>query len=77
MDAALGSARSAFRGMKGENAHHFILKGLQPSGIYAVKFHDHSSPDARYFGRQLMEKGLKVTLRSQNSSDLIFIAAIR
>jgi|HubBroStandDraft_1064217.scaffolds.fasta_scaffold08058_6 hypothetical protein len=64
----------AFRGtIERENSHHFVLRGLQASGRYLVKFYDHSSADRRVTARELMGKGLKVTLPVQNSSELIFI----
>ena len=64
----------AFRGtIEGEDAHSFVLQGLQPSGHYLLKFHDHSGADRTLTGRELMQNGLKVTLRVPNSSELIFI----
>jgi alpha-galactosidase len=64
----------AFRGtIERENAHSFMLKGIQASGRYRLKFHDHSSVDRNVTGRELMGPGLKVTLPLQNSSELIFI----
>ena len=64
----------AFRGtIERENTHAFVLRGLQPSAHYVVKFSDHSSTDRKVTGRELMGKGLKVTLPLQNSSELIFI----
>ena len=64
----------AFRGtIEGENTHSFVLKGLQLSRRYKVKFYDHSSAERRLTGRELMGVGLKVALPLQNSSELIFI----
>jgi alpha-galactosidase len=64
----------AFRGTIGQqNSHSFVLRGLQASGHYLVKFYDHSSADRRVTGRELMGRGLKVTLPLANSSEVIFI----
>jgi alpha-galactosidase len=64
----------AFRGStESEKTHSFALEGLQASGSYVLKFHDHSSPDLTVTGRDLMGKGLKVTLPLPNSSELIFV----
>jgi len=66
----------AFRGtIEAEKAHAFLLKGLQPSARYLLRFHDHSAPDRTATGRELMQRGLKVTLPWSNSSELIFIEA--
>lgn len=64
----------AFRGTTArENTHSFVLQGLQPAARYAITFHDHTSPDRIFTGRELMERGIKVNLPLQNSSELIFI----
>ena len=66
----------AFRGTtEQKNSHSFILKGLEPSGRYMLRFYDHSSADRMATGRELMGPGLKVKLPLQNSSELIFIEA--
>jgi alpha-galactosidase len=65
----------AFRGgVSRESAHWFALKGLKPSGRYAITFHDHTSPDRTLAGWELMKGGLQVRLPYANSSELIFIA---
>jgi alpha-galactosidase len=64
----------AFRGtIEREKTHVFVLKGLQPSARYALKFNDHSRADRTVTGRELMGSGLKVNLPLPNSSELIFI----
>lgn len=63
----------AFRGTGDERAHSFLLRGLQPSAHYQLRFHDHSAPDRTVTGRDLLERGLKVDLNCPNSSELIFI----
>jgi alpha-galactosidase len=64
----------AFRGtIEDEKAHSYLLKGLQPSSRYLLKFYDHSSPDRTVTGEELMKRGLKVILPAANSSELIFI----
>ncbi|HKR83748.1 MAG TPA: alpha-galactosidase [Terriglobales bacterium] len=65
----------AFRGtITREREHWFVLKGLKPSGQYAITFHDHTSPDRTLTGWDLMKRGLQVTLPHANTSELIFIA---
>src|SRR6185503_4602089 len=65
----------AFRGgVSRESAHWFALKGLKPSGRYAITFHDHTSPDRTLAGWELMKGGFQVRLPYANSSELIFIA---
>lgn len=64
----------AFRGtIATENAHSFILQGLQPSARYSIKFQDHSIGDRSTTGADLMQRGLRVALDLPNSSDLVFI----
>lgn len=65
----------AFRGtVKGESEHTFVLKGLNPAARYRITFHDHTSADRTGTGGELIEKGLRVRLPYENSSELIFIA---
>jgi len=67
----------AFRGtIDRENTHSFVLKGLEPTGRYTLKFYDHSAPDQTVTGQELMGAGLKVTLPLQNSSELIFVEGV-
>ena len=64
----------AFRGTtKTESRHSFVLKGLKPSARYKIIFHDRTSTDRITTGHELMERGLRVTLPLENSSELIFI----
>ena len=64
----------AFRGtIAGEKTHRFALNGLRPSARYRLRHYDHSAPDCTVSGRELTRRGLKVTLPSPNSSELIFI----
>lgn len=64
----------AFRAtLPGESIHTIVLKGLKESGQYLVSFHDHTSADRKLTGRELMERGLKVSLPVENSSELVFI----
>jgi alpha-galactosidase len=64
----------AFRGSTAtESRHTFVLKGLQPRGLYRLRFYDRSSQDQVVRGRELMQPGLKVALPKPNSSELIFI----
>ena len=66
----------AFRGsIDRETMHSFVLKGLDLTGRYLLKFYDHSAPDRTVTGQELMSEGLKVMLPLQNSSELIFVEA--
>ncbi|HKW16004.1 MAG TPA: alpha-galactosidase [Terriglobales bacterium] len=65
----------AFRGtIAVEREHTFVLKGLNLAARYRITFHDDTSGDRTLTGRELTEKGVKVKLPYQNSSELIFIA---
>ncbi len=64
----------AFRGStESENKHVFQLQGLAPGEQYRLRFQDHSAPDTRTSGRELLESGLTVILSVPNSSELIFL----
>jgi alpha-galactosidase len=64
----------AFRGtIDNEKTHAFVLKGLDPSGRYKLRFYDHSSHDHVVKGSELLKRGLRVTLSNPNSSELIFL----
>ncbi|MGH9530207.1 MAG: glycoside hydrolase family 36 protein [Terriglobales bacterium] len=64
----------AFHGTAaGEKNHSFALEGLQPSLRYRLKYYDHTSHDRTVKGRELMTRGLHVSLPLPNSSELIFI----
>jgi alpha-galactosidase len=64
----------AFHGTNAdEKTHSFPLKGLEPRARYRLIFHDHSALDRVIDGKELMGAGLKVSLPSPNSSELIFI----
>lgn len=56
-----------------ETAHTFILRGLRQDRSYRITFQDGSSRDRTFSGRDLMRKGLSVTLPVPNSSELAFI----
>ncbi len=63
----------AFRGStETESSHSFVLKGLQPTRIYRMHFHDSSSPDREISGSELLTRGLRVNLGIPNSSELVF-----
>jgi len=66
----------AFRGKGEEKSHWFRLKELQQNRPYRLRFQDHSSPDRLARGKELMERGLKVTLEWPNSSELVFLEQI-
>ena len=68
----------AFRGStETESVHRYTLHGLNASRVYALRFQDHSSPDRRASGAELMKTGLSVTLNNPNSSELIFLEETR
>lgn len=67
----------AFRGsMENLNEQTFVLKGLLPEKDYQLHFEDQSSPDRKMTGRDLLEKGLTVSLPVPNSSELVFMKEV-
>ena len=66
-----------FRGSsEAENSHAFLLLGLDAAARYQIRFHDHSSSDRRVSGRELMERGLRVSLPVPNSSEIVFVGEV-
>ena len=66
-----------FRGSQRQGADHtFSLRGLRPEVEYQLHFEDHSSPDRRAQGRDLMSAGLAVSLPEPESSELVFIRRV-
>jgi hypothetical protein len=66
----------AFRGSApGEPEHRFRLAGLVPQGRYALHFHDHGT-SRTVTGRDLMSKGVAVTLSAPLSSELVFLESV-
>jgi hypothetical protein len=64
----------AFRGSTPhEISHRFILRGLRSNASYRVRCHDHTFPDRTISGRDLMARGLLVSLTIPYSSELVFI----
>jgi alpha-galactosidase len=67
----------AFRGSTGtELEHTFVLRGLEPSSHYRVRFHDHPSNDQTIGGDKLMRTGLVVRIPVANSSEIVFLEAL-
>jgi len=67
----------AFRGsMEKEASHSFLLEGLRDDSVYQVRFHDHSAADETLTGAALLHQGLKVSLPSVNSSELILLEEV-
>ena len=63
----------AFRGSTTtESTHTFLLKGVQPSLSYLLHFQDHSAPDRKLTGKELLSRGVTVELSLPLSSELIF-----
>jgi disulfide oxidoreductase YuzD len=60
-----------------ESSHNFVLRGLRASSTYKLEFADGSSPTGSASGRQLMSTGLRVTLKSPLTSELVFIEDAR
>ncbi|MGA8028431.1 MAG: glycoside hydrolase family 36 protein [Bryobacteraceae bacterium] len=64
----------AFHGSNpGEENHWFVLRGLRADRMYRLWFQDESSAAETVLGRDLMLKGVKVSLPVPNSSDLVFL----
>jgi alpha-galactosidase len=74
-DDALGAgAVYVFRGStEAESRHTFLLRGLNPNREYQVQFHDHSSPDRRVLGSELLRSGIEVHLQVPNSSEVLLL----
>ncbi len=67
----------AFRGStQTENSHRFILRGMDPSLTYQIRFHDGSSKDRTFRGDELLTGGVLVTLPNSYSSELVFVEAL-
>jgi hypothetical protein len=68
----------AFRGSAPDDKEHtFQLHGLEPGRQYRIHFQDGSAADRTESGADLLSKGISVALMVPNSSELIFIEAIR
>jgi alpha-galactosidase len=68
----------AFRGSSPEEeAHTFLLSGLQSDRHYRLHFQDGSLSDRIEIGHDLMSKGLSMKLTIPNSSELVFIDEVR
>ena len=68
----------AFRGSNNnESTHTYFLEGLHADAKYRVDFHDNTAPDQVWTGRELMDRGLRVTLARPETSELIFIELLR
>ena len=64
----------AFRGSRQDEAEHeFVLRGVRGDRSYLVHFQDSSSADVTLRGEDLLTSGLRVSLKSVNSSELIFL----
>lgn len=67
----------AFRGTtKVEIKHRFVLRGVDATSRYQVRFHDHSSVDRVVNGDQLLTSGIVVDLPKSNSSEIVFFEAV-
>ncbi len=67
----------AFRGStKIDNSHRFILRGMDPSLTYQIRFHDGSSEDRTFRGDELLTSGVLVTLPHTFSSEMVFVEAL-
>jgi hypothetical protein len=73
-DAAKGrGVLYAFRGStQTESIHTFVLKGLEAGRSYQLHFQDHSAPDQKVSGRDLLSRGVAVELSWPLSSELVF-----
>lgn len=63
-----------FRG-SGENdaTHHFPLWGAKSGQRYELRFRDNSQPPRTVLGAELLQHGLNVTLRTPDSSEIVFV----
>ncbi len=67
----------AFRGStKVESSHRFILRGMDPSLTYQIRFHDGSSKDRTFRGDELLTGGVLVSLPKPFSSEMVFVEAL-
>jgi alpha-galactosidase len=73
-DAAKGrGVLYAFRGStQTESIHTFVLKGFEADRSYQLHFQDHSAPDQKVSGRDLLSRGVAVELSWPLSSELVF-----
>jgi alpha-galactosidase len=63
-----------FRGSDETSASHkFILRGLNPTSRYQLRFHDHTAPGHIVVGGDLMTTGLLVRLPIANSSEIVLL----
>ena len=78
-DPAKGhGALYVFRGSSpAGSTHTFLLKGLRADRFYQLHFQDHSLPDQKASGRELLSKGLTVELPLPLSSELILFEEVK
>jgi hypothetical protein len=62
-----------FRPNNDQTAQRIHLKGLDPKKTYRVRSEDGSVPASTRSGSDLMDSGLKATLPTKYSSDLIYV----
>ena len=68
----------AFHGSAAAPAtYRFVLRGLHAQSMYRLHFRDGSSPDREASGRDLMERGVAVSLPMADSSELVQIGMPR
>jgi hypothetical protein len=60
-----------------EPVHVFKVAGLSANEKYKIRFQDGTSPGATIAGQELLDRGLEVHLEIPNSSELVFIEAVR
>jgi hypothetical protein len=73
-----GGGVYAFHGSdKNETSHRFGLRGLGPASTYQLRFQDGTSKDGTYRGDELMTNGLIVKLPVANSSEIVFLEAMK
>jgi hypothetical protein len=59
------------------STHTFLLRGLRADRFYKLHFQDHSRPDQKTSGRELLLKGLTVELPLPLSSELILFEEVK
>jgi alpha-galactosidase len=62
----------AFRGTTDFGTHSFKLKGLTAEKRYEVTFEDAGGKPFALTGQELMQTGIRVSLRGPDSSELVF-----
>jgi hypothetical protein len=66
----------AFRGITSVASHRYHPKGLNSKATYRVHFEDPGQSDFSATGSELMTRGVKVSLKNTQSSQLVFFKRV-